>query len=167
MIHLAQQEANLLLGTPALGDILYRGDKMIDRPVVPTRGGAGDVDPDRRAVLAHEALFGFEAVGGFASQALVLRTAGLEIVGMSDVLHRLRGEFIKRITDDTGERLIDPEPFDIGAEMGDAPRNFRTSPATVLHGLWLRAGDKHGHDTACFVLDRHESNSSDAAPCCP
>jgi hypothetical protein len=60
---------------------------MIDRPVVPTHGGAGDVDPDRCAVVAHEAFFHFVAVGLSTSEALVLRKAGLQIVGMGDVLH--------------------------------------------------------------------------------
>src|SRR5262245_17320343 len=94
MIHLTQQEANLFLGTLALGNILYHGDKMIDRPVVPTHSGAGDVDPDRRAVLADVAIFHLVAVVLSAAEALDLRQAELEIVGMSDVLHRFGDEFI-------------------------------------------------------------------------
>src|SRR5215831_207443 len=164
MIHLTQQEANLLLGMLALGNVLYHSNKMIDRPVVPTHGGAGDVDPDRRAVLTHVAFFHFVAVDLPTSKALVLCKAGLEIVRMSDVLLRLGDEFIGRITNDAGESPVDPEPFfDIGAEVGDAdPGIFERCPVLPCTVCDIRAGDKHGHDAACFVLDRYKSDISDA-----
>src|SRR5262249_56674512 len=111
MIHLTQQEANLLLGTLALGNILYHGDKMIDRPVVPTHGGAGDVHPDRSAVLAHVAFFYLVCGVLLAEKKFVLRKAGLKIVGMSDLLLRLGDEFIGLITDDAGESAVNPQPL--------------------------------------------------------
>src|SRR3974377_1201763 len=76
-----------LFGLLAGGNVLDHSDKMVDRPIAAAYGSAGEVDPDRRTVLAHIAFFHLVAVGLSAAEALDLRITDLGIFWSSAALH--------------------------------------------------------------------------------